>query len=161
LVYWVPTCLRSALAESRARRAIEVCLKRIRALDVARASHTQRGRGADRGDQGQPVRAPWVGVAAAELKPIYLRIKELLLGSTKIAVDETRAPVLDPLISTGCAMQSAGKLIGGKGVIIGAYNVALMVQSRMLSGNTGVSADATAKESAANIIPGDVRVPGW
>jgi hypothetical protein len=26
--------------------------KRIRALDVTRASHTQRGRGADRGDQG-------------------------------------------------------------------------------------------------------------
>ena len=38
----------------------------------------------------------WVGVAAAELKPIYLRMKEILLGSAKIAVDETRAPVLDP-----------------------------------------------------------------
>jgi Transposase IS66 family len=38
----------------------------------------------------------WVGVAAAELKPIYLRMKQLLLGSAKIAVDETRAPVLDP-----------------------------------------------------------------
>jgi len=38
----------------------------------------------------------WVGVAAAELKPVYLRMKEILLGSAKIAVDETRAPVLDP-----------------------------------------------------------------
>jgi transposase len=50
--------------------------------------------------QGLPVDrstlAFWVGVAAAELRPIYLRMKELLLGSAKIAVDETRAPVLDP-----------------------------------------------------------------
>ena len=38
----------------------------------------------------------WVGVAAAEVKPVYLRLKEILLGSGKIAVDETRAPVLDP-----------------------------------------------------------------
>jgi transposase len=50
--------------------------------------------------QGLPVDrstlAFWVGVAAAELKPIYQRMKEILLGSAKIAVDETRAPVLDP-----------------------------------------------------------------
>jgi hypothetical protein len=50
--------------------------------------------------QGLPVDrstlAGWVGVAAAELKPVYLRMKELLLGSAKIVVDETRAPVLDP-----------------------------------------------------------------
>ena len=50
--------------------------------------------------QGLPVDrstlAFWVGVAAAELKPVYLRMKEILLGSAKIAVDETRAPVLDP-----------------------------------------------------------------
>jgi transposase len=50
--------------------------------------------------QGLPVDrstlAFWVGVAAAEVKPVYQRLKELLLGSAKIAVDETRAPVLDP-----------------------------------------------------------------
>jgi transposase len=50
--------------------------------------------------QGLPVDrstlAFWVGVAAAELKPVYLRMKEILFGSAKIAVDETRAPVLDP-----------------------------------------------------------------
>jgi transposase len=50
--------------------------------------------------QGLPVDrstlAFWVGVAAAELKPIYQRMKKILLGSSKIAVDETRAPVLDP-----------------------------------------------------------------
>ena len=38
----------------------------------------------------------WVGYAAAELKPLYLRLRELILGSVKIAVDETVAPVLDP-----------------------------------------------------------------
>jgi hypothetical protein len=47
--------------------------------------------------QGLPVDrstlAFWVGVAAAELKPVYLRMKEILLSSAKIAVDETRAPV--------------------------------------------------------------------
>ena len=38
----------------------------------------------------------WVGYAAAELKPLYLRLRELILVSLKIAVDETVAPVLDP-----------------------------------------------------------------
>jgi transposase len=37
-----------------------------------------------------------VGYAAAELKPIYLRLRELILTSGKIAADETVAPVLDP-----------------------------------------------------------------
>ena len=50
--------------------------------------------------QGVPVDrstlAGWVGGAAAEAKPVYLRMKEILLTSTKIAVDETRVPVLDP-----------------------------------------------------------------
>jgi transposase len=50
--------------------------------------------------QGIPVDrstlASWVGTAAAELKPVYDRLKENLLSSGKIAVDETRAPVLDP-----------------------------------------------------------------
>ena len=38
----------------------------------------------------------WVGYAAAELKPVYLRLRELILASAKIAVNETIAPVLDP-----------------------------------------------------------------
>jgi hypothetical protein len=33
---------------------------------------------------------------AAELAPIYMRMKELLLGSAKIVVDKTRARFLDP-----------------------------------------------------------------
>lgn len=38
----------------------------------------------------------WVSYAARELMPIYTRLKEILLTSSKICVDETRAPVLDP-----------------------------------------------------------------
>lgn len=38
----------------------------------------------------------WVGYAAAELRPVYERLRELILISGKIAVDETKAPVLDP-----------------------------------------------------------------
>ena len=38
----------------------------------------------------------WVGYAAAELKPLWRLMREELLGSTKLFVDETTAPVLDP-----------------------------------------------------------------
>ncbi len=38
----------------------------------------------------------WVGYAAAELRPVFERLRELILTSAKIAVDETKAPVLDP-----------------------------------------------------------------
>jgi transposase len=38
----------------------------------------------------------WVGYAAAELMPVYLRLRELILASGKIAIDETVVPVLDP-----------------------------------------------------------------
>src|SRR5260370_3134010 len=41
-------------------------------------------------------RALWVGYAAAKLQPLWLRLRELILTSGKIAVDETTAPVLDP-----------------------------------------------------------------
>ena len=47
-------------------------------------------------DIKRAVLAFWVGYAAAELKPVYLRLRELILASGKIAVDETVAPVLDP-----------------------------------------------------------------
>jgi hypothetical protein len=47
-------------------------------------------------DIKRSVLAFWVGYAAAELKPVYLRLRELILTSGKIAVDETMAPVLDP-----------------------------------------------------------------
>ncbi|WP_414642338.1 IS66 family transposase [Bradyrhizobium sp.] len=38
----------------------------------------------------------WVGYAAAELMPLYGRLKANLLTSAKLAVDETPVPVLDP-----------------------------------------------------------------
>jgi hypothetical protein len=47
-------------------------------------------------DIKRAILAFWVGYAAAELKPVYLRLRELILASGKIAVDETIAPVLDP-----------------------------------------------------------------
>ena len=40
--------------------------------------------------------ASWVGYAAAELAPVVARLREILLGSVKLAVDETPVPVLDP-----------------------------------------------------------------
>jgi len=51
-------------------------------------------------DIKRAILAFWVGYAAAELKPIWLRLRELILTSAKIAVDETIAPVLDP--GRGC-----------------------------------------------------------
>jgi transposase len=38
----------------------------------------------------------WVGYAAQELKPLWRRLRELLLASPKLCVDEIPAPVLDP-----------------------------------------------------------------
>ena len=38
----------------------------------------------------------WVGYAAAELAPLYQRLKDNLLSSARLAVDETPVPVLDP-----------------------------------------------------------------
>lgn len=37
-----------------------------------------------------------VGYAAQELKPLWHHLRELLLESSKLCVDETPAPVLDP-----------------------------------------------------------------
>ena len=38
----------------------------------------------------------WTGYGAAEIKPVWRLMLEELLGSTKLFVDETTAPVLDP-----------------------------------------------------------------
>src|SRR5215204_7777283 len=43
-------------------------------------------------DIKRAILAFWVGYAAAELKPLHLRLRELILASGKIAVDETVAP---------------------------------------------------------------------
>ncbi len=84
--------------------------------------------------------------------------------SLKINDPETKAPaVKNPFYKPKSGVlliddMAIDRLLA-RGVIIGACNVALMVQSKMLSGNAGVSADAAAKEWAANIIPGVTVIP--
>ena len=46
-----------------------------------------------------------------------------------------------------------------KGVAFGACNIALQVQSKMLAGNAGVSAEEAAKEWAANVVSGITIIP--
>jgi transposase len=62
-------------------------------LPLYRQSQMLRTQGLD---IKRAILAFWVGYAAAELAPVYLRMRELILGSAKIAMDETTAPVLDP-----------------------------------------------------------------
>ena len=45
---------------------------------------------------GRDSLASWVGVAANELKPVVARLREILLGSSRLFADETTLPVLDP-----------------------------------------------------------------
>jgi hypothetical protein len=45
------------------------------------------------------------------------------------------------------------------GTVIGACNMALRVQSKMLAGNAGASADEAAREWAANVVPGITIIP--
>lgn len=46
-------------------------------------------------DIKRAVLAFWVGYAAPELHPLWLRLREIILIAGKIAVDETTAPGLD------------------------------------------------------------------
>ena len=52
---------------------------------------TRQGLSIDR-----PTLASWVGTAAAELAPMAEQLKQIVLGSARIFVDETPVPVLDP-----------------------------------------------------------------
>ena len=45
------------------------------------------------------------------------------------------------------------------GTVFGACNVALLLQSKRLASNAGVSADEAAKEWAANVVPGITVIP--
>jgi hypothetical protein len=84
--------------------------------------------------------------------------------SLKINDPETKAPaVKNPFYKPKSGVlpiddMALDRLLA-KGTIVGACNVALTVQSKMLSSNAGVSADAAAKEWAANIIPGVTVIP--
>jgi hypothetical protein len=84
--------------------------------------------------------------------------------SFKINDPETKAPaVKNPFYKPKSGVlvldDIAVDRLLAKGTVIGACNVALTVQSKMLAGNAGVSAEQAAKEWAANIIPGITVIP--
>jgi len=84
--------------------------------------------------------------------------------SFKIDDPETKAPaVKNPFLNPkpGVLVKdeiALDRLLTG-GVIFGACNVALTVQSKMLAHNAGVSAEEAAKEWTANIVPGVTVIP--
>ncbi len=45
---------------------------------------------------GREVLAGWMGAAALEVRPVVVRMREILLGSVRLFADETTMPVLDP-----------------------------------------------------------------
>ena len=82
----------------------------------------------------------------------------------KITDPETKAPaVKNPFFQPKPGVlpvddMAVDRLLG-RGVVFGACNIALQVQSKMLAGNAGVSAEDAAKEWAANVIPGIAIIP--
>lgn len=84
--------------------------------------------------------------------------------SLKITDPETKAPaVKNPFFQPKPGVlpvddMAVDRLLA-RGVVFGACNIALQVQSKMLAGNAGVSAEEAAKEWAANVIPGITIIP--
>jgi intracellular sulfur oxidation DsrE/DsrF family protein len=84
--------------------------------------------------------------------------------SFKIIDPETKAPAiknpfLRPKPGVLLVDEMAVDRLLARGVIFGACNVALQVQSKMLAANAGVSAEEAAKEWAANVVPGITIIP--
>jgi hypothetical protein len=84
--------------------------------------------------------------------------------SSKIIDPETKAPAiknpfLHPKPGVLLADDFAIDRLLDRGVVFGACNMALQVQSKMLAGNAGVTAEEAAKEWAANVIPGITIIP--
>jgi intracellular sulfur oxidation DsrE/DsrF family protein len=84
--------------------------------------------------------------------------------SLKIIDPETKAPAkknpfLRPKPGVLLIDDMALDRLLARGVVFGACNVALQVQSKMLAGNAGVSAEEAAKEWAANIVRGVTVIP--
>ena len=84
--------------------------------------------------------------------------------SFKIVDPETKAPAvknpfLHPKPGVLLVDDMALDRLLANGTVIGGCNVALLVQSKMLAGNAGVSADEAAKEWAANVVPGITIIP--
>jgi intracellular sulfur oxidation DsrE/DsrF family protein len=87
------------------------------------------------------------------------------IGETfKIIDPETKAPAkknpfLRPKAGVLLVDDMALDRLLARGVVFGACNVALQVQSKMLAGNAGVSAEEAAKEWAANVVAGVAVIP--
>ena len=87
------------------------------------------------------------------------------IGETfKIIDPETKAPAkknpfLRPKAGALPIDDMALDRLLARGVVFGACNVALQVQSKMLAGNAGVSAEEAAKEWAANVVAGVTVIP--
>jgi hypothetical protein len=84
--------------------------------------------------------------------------------SFKILDPETKAPaVKNPFYKPKSGVLLVDDIaldrLLAKGTVVGACNVALNVQSKMLAGNAGVSAEEAAKEWAANVVPGVTVIP--
>jgi hypothetical protein len=84
--------------------------------------------------------------------------------SFKIIDPETKAPAvknpfLQPKPGVLIVDDIAVDRLLAKGTVFGACNLALMVLSKTLSGNAGVTADEAAKEWAANVVPGITVIP--
>jgi hypothetical protein len=87
------------------------------------------------------------------------------IGETlKIIDPETKAPAVKnpffhPKPGVLLVDDMALDRLLAKGAVVGGCGVALQVQSKMLAGNAGVSAEEAAKEWAANVIPGVTIIP--
>jgi hypothetical protein len=84
--------------------------------------------------------------------------------SFKVLDPETKAPAvknpfLRPKPGVLIVDDIAVDRLLANGTVFGACNIALQVQSKMLAGNAGVSAEEAAKEWAANVIPGITILP--
>jgi hypothetical protein len=84
--------------------------------------------------------------------------------SFKIIDPETKAPaVKNPFLRPKAGVLPVDDMaldrLLTRGVIFGACNVALQVQSKMLAGNARVSAEEAAKDWAANMVPGITIIP--
>jgi hypothetical protein len=84
--------------------------------------------------------------------------------SLKITDPETKAPAIkNPFLRPKAGVLLVDDIaldrLLARGVVFGACNIALQVQSKMLAGNAGVSAEEAAKEWTANIVPGITLIP--
>lgn len=84
--------------------------------------------------------------------------------SFKIVDPETKAPAIkNPFLRPKAGLfpvddMALDRLLA-RGVVFGACNVALQIQSKMLAGNAGVGAEEAAREWTANVIRGIAVIP--